>query len=752
MASGARTLLTRRLHTEWAIVALLACLLVAFAARGAWLGALDNRIYDLASGLAAPAADERILIAEIDEASLREFGRWPWPRQVHARGLTLLAGYKPAGTAYDVLFFEPSADDAALGAAIALARPVFLPSVVDDIGSGADLLSGPAPGVADPAVPQSVTQLLPDGDGTIRSAEAALSVNGQPIAQLPTLLARTATSAASATGSAGSAGAQNPPREPDGRFLIAYAGKDAFRRVSFASLAKGEVPPALVRGKLVLVGATAPGLGDKHPVPMAAGSLLPGVEIQANILNTLLGAAAITTPGKWPMTVIALVPLIVLLIGFLRLSPSRNLALATALLLAAPLVSIALLPLARVWVPPCATMAGILMVHALWGWRRLTVANRFLAAEADALMREPGMIAPINASTLLGDTIAVEAARLQAAIAQVRYLRSFIDQVIEQFPGAVLVIGANDKTMLANKAATQMCGDGLLGAPSRAVMSLMVEGTPGNGMPVRDRAGRSLLLSEAVIEGGVRIVSFADITQLQRAANEREELLQFLSHDLRSPNAAIVWLLESGELGGELAGEQVPLPSPLVDQIRGHARHGLRLADSFVQLVRARQRKLANGPVDLGDVAREAADMVTVFARARGTRLTNASQAGEFWVIGDQGMLVRAVINLLENAIKFSPEGEEIIYSVCSRGEDVVFDVAGPGPPMPAGRVADPFALYAEGRVADGRTAEGRGSAGLGLAFVQTTAQRHSGRATYSYRDGYGATFEVVLPRAQPED
>ena len=678
--------------------------------------------------------------------ALREIGRWPWSGQVHVRALTTLAAYKPAGTAYDVLFFEPTADDAALGAAIAKARPVFLPSVIETGETGAPRLAIPAPGIADPAVPQSVAQLLPDGDGTIRSAETALALQGRQIAQLPTLLARRAKAGA-------------PHGEPTGRFLIAYAGKDAFRRVSFASLAKGEVPPALVRGKLVLVGAVVPGLGDMHPVPMAAGSLLSGTEIQANIVNTLLGGTAINAPSGWQMAALALIPLIVLLLAFLRLAPSRNLMLATGLLVAVPTLSIALLPLARLWLPPSATMAGILLVHALWGWRRLTVANRFLIAEADAILREPGVTAPARAAGPSGDVIAAEAARLQAAIAQVRYLRSFISQVIEQFPGAVFVIDAQDKVVLANGAATGQIGDGLLGAPSRAVMSLMLENEPLIGVPVRGRSGRSLLMSEAAIEGSRRIVSFADITELQRAADEREELLQFLSHDLRSPNAAIVWLLESQGLGSKGPetrgletsgiGESQPasLAQPVIEQIRSHARHGLRLADSFVQLVRARRRVLTEEPVDLSDVAREAADMVAAYARARSARLINESEAGELWVLGDQGMLVRAVINLLENAIKFGPEEATIIYSVRQREQDVVFCVAGPGPPMPAGRAPDPFALYAEGRAADGK-----GSVGLGLAFVQTTAQRHRGRATYAFREGYGAVFQIILPRAQLDD
>ena len=139
--------------------------------------------------------------------------------------------------------------------------------------------------------------------------------------------------------------------------------------------------------------------------------------------------------------------------------------------------------------------------------------------------------------------------------------------------------------------------------------------------------------------------------------------------------------------------------------------------------------------------------MSEAYARGGVGRLINGGETGGLWVRGDQGMLVGALINLVDNAIKFGPGGAAIVYSVRLREQHVVFCVEGPGPPMPAGRAPDPFALYAEGRAADGK-----GSVGLGLAFVQTTALRHRGRATYAFREGYGAVFEIVLPTAQLDD
>jgi signal transduction histidine kinase len=184
-----------------------------------------------------------------------------------------------------------------------------------------------------------------------------------------------------------------------------------------------------------------------------------------------------------------------------------------------------------------------------------------------------------------------------------------------------------------------------------------------------------------------------------------------------------------------------------IEQIRLHARHALRLADDFVQLSRARRRPMQPCPIDLCDIAREAADMVWPRAGSRRISVYEGSGGGEIWIMGDRSMVLRAAINLLENAVKFAPVRAVVTYVVEIENERAILSVAGPGPAMPPGRTANPFALYAEGHAADGT-----GSLGLGLAFVQTTALRHDGQVAYSFRDGMGSEFRMIFPLAQGED
>ncbi|KPF91644.1 hypothetical protein IP81_09715 [Novosphingobium sp. AAP83] len=720
-------MLRRRLHFEWFLVAFLACLFVVVASLQSWFGSLDNRIYDLASGLAAPPADERILLVEIDEASLRELGRWPWTRDKHARALQTIARYRPAAIAYDVLFLEASPEDAELHDALITAQPIYLPGIVED---GVDRVVTPPALIATGATKVGISLLLPDSDGIVRRAEKSLLIEGRQVDQLPTFLTHGVKMA-----NAGSLA-------PNERFLIAYNPNHAFRRISFASLTKGEVPANMVAGKFVLVGASAAGMGDFHSVPIAFGSRMAGVEVQANVLNTLLGGTAIATLAPSLMAAIALIPLLILLAAYLRLPPGRNLLLATGLAAGTLLLAVALLPATRLWLPPSATLVGLLLVHGLWGWRRLNAVNGFLISQADALQSEPGVLAGFDSPRVFGDVIEAEAFRLEAVISQVRKLRGFIERVIERHPDALFVVDSQDRVVQRNQAAAGLVGHAAIGQPISEVIDAVSPEAAVVGLPLRGHSGRWLLMAETTVDNRHRIVSFTDITELQRAGEERDDLLQFLSHDLRAPNAATVWLLEAEEMGGE-GQNQTELAKPLRDRIQSNARHALRLADNFVQLVRARRRPLIQQPVDLCDVAREAADMVTAFARTRGATLQNNSDPGELWVLGDHGMLLRAAINLLDNAVKFAPENAVVVYAVKQTDGKAILTVVGPGPSMPQGRQEDPFALYAEGRKAGNQS-----SIGLGLSFVQTTAERHGGKAIYLYHEGYGAEFQMRLPTA----
>lgn len=718
-------MLHRRLHVEWFVVALLAGALAWFGTANQRLSMVDNPLYDQALRLIAPPVDDRILIVEIDEPSLKALGRWPWPREEHARLLDALARYRPAATAYGVLFLDESLQDERLGQALARAGPVYLPALVDRSGPAVERQL-PPPAIAAGAAGFGSIDLEPDDDGVIRAMPQVPARNDRALPPLYWLLGpRIASDTA-----------------PQAR--IAYARRGDFRRISFASLAAGEVPPALVRDKLLLVGATAPGLGNQQPVPRMAGGLLSGVEIEANLLNTHLQGAAIRPLRQAQAAALALLPLLVLMAGFLRLPPSGNFWLALGLAGGTAMASLWLLLASHVWFPPAGAIAGLLVAHVLWGWRRLTVIANFVLARTVALGREPGLALASPKPGRGGDRVSRDAEHLASLIEQLRALRAFVAEAVEWLPAAICVVDADGRIVLGNRAAAALFGKELVGRPIAEVAARLYP-VPGNDNGLlRDAEGRFFMPESADFSGDFRIFSYADVTDLQRIAEERDDILQFLSHDIRSPNAAIVTLLDTEQLGGSSGA--LPAASTL-DAIRRHARHALKLADDFVQLSRARRRLVAPEPVDLCDVAREAADMV--WPRARRKRITVRDECveGEIWVMGDRSLILRAALNLLENAVKFAPEAETVRFGVTSADDRAILMVSGPGPEMPPGRMANPFALYAEGRAADET-----GSLGLGLAFVQTIVQRHDGKVTYVHHRGYGAQFTVALPLAQPED
>jgi signal transduction histidine kinase len=411
------------------------------------------------------------------------------------------------------------------------------------------------------------------------------------------------------------------------------------------------------------------------------------------------------------------------------------------------IASMALVPLAHVWLPPGAALLGIILVPMLWGWRRLAAVSQFVRRQAAMLQAEPGITFHRVARPAMTDRIAQEANQLQDIISQLRSLRQFAADVIERLPDATLVTDEHEMIVLANQAADRLFGGDVQGQRLDDFLGRVCDGAINDGQRITLAGGQTLVMTDAPLSTGGRIVRLADMTDLQRATDEREEVLQFLTHDLRSPHAAILTLLETRPgSAAQPAGSAGPLTPTVVERVRSHARHGLRLADDFVQLARARRRPIAPEPVDLCDIAREAVDMVWPRAVERSIRIEDDSDAGELWVMGDHAMLLRAAVNLLDNAVKFAPEGATIAMAVRADKGQVRLVVRGPGPEMPPGRAARPFALYAEGRDVGGRV-----SIGLGLAFVQATAVRHRGEAQYHHEPGYGATFSVTLPLAEED-
>ena len=118
-----------RLAIEWMVIGLLASALVSFAYYWRGTDAFDNLLYDRLSATARPSADPDILIVTIDDSSLRAIGKWPWPRDTHARVMETLQKAKPRSITLDVLLSETSMGngDSDLATAMAGPTPVIMP-------------------------------------------------------------------------------------------------------------------------------------------------------------------------------------------------------------------------------------------------------------------------------------------------------------------------------------------------------------------------------------------------------------------------------------------------------------------------------------------------------------------------------------------------------------------------------------------------------------------------------------------------
>jgi signal transduction histidine kinase len=253
------------------------------------------------------------------------------------------------------------------------------------------------------------------------------------------------------------------------------------------------------------------------------------------------------------------------------------------------------------------------------------------------------------------------------------------------------------------------------------------------------------------MHGGTRlIVAVADVAPIKRAERARDELLAFVSHDLRAPATSIALLAEM-----ELAGRGTLAPADLMREVRRLARRTLGLADEFVHVAQATQRPLTPEAVDAAALLAEVAADFRPQAAAAEISLTLAAPALPAFAL-DPALVGRAVGNLLSNAIRHSPAGAEITLSAGLSPEGALcLRVRDQGPGL------TPESLAKLEQLREGLVSRTRGGAGFGLLFVQRVAERHGGRLNALAAEPRGTVFELLLrpvagiselPKVIPED
>lgn len=234
-----------------------------------------------------------ILIIGIDDQTLKELGRWPWPRKIHAELLEKLAKFPPKIVAIDINFSEPSADkkeDEALATALKK-LPVILPVEAQPLLiSGAQFsaknLLEPIPIFKENAAGLAHVNILADKDGVARYFLKEITFQNQKFVSFGEKIFEKSYGYIES----------NPAENLVDKFFpisakrrINFSGEPGhFPIISFQSVFKEEVNLKIFQNKIVLIGVTAPDLRDAVMTPTSEGKAMTGVEMHANILENFI--------------------------------------------------------------------------------------------------------------------------------------------------------------------------------------------------------------------------------------------------------------------------------------------------------------------------------------------------------------------------------------------------------------------------------------------------------------------------------
>ncbi|MBU5613408.1 sensor histidine kinase [Geomonas azotofigens] len=251
------------------------------------------------------------------------------------------------------------------------------------------------------------------------------------------------------------------------------------------------------------------------------------------------------------------------------------------------------------------------------------------------------------------------------------------------------------------------------------------------------------LLEGEKLRGVVAV--FHDISAMKRADRIRRDFVANVSHELRTPVTVIKGYAET-LLSGDLADDPARRDRFLAI-IQNHAERLSSLVRDLLALSELESGELAMQPqsVLIEDAVRQAFLLVAQRAEAKGIAMEWVGNGGAASVMADRGRLDQVLINLLDNAIKYSGTGSTIRVDAAGEGDMVRVSVRDQGIGIPGKDLGRLFERFY--RVDEARSRE-RGGTGLGLSIVKHIVQAHGGGVFVESTPGQGSVFSFTLPRA----
>ena len=236
-----------------------------------------------------------------------------------------------------------------------------------------------------------------------------------------------------------------------------------------------------------------------------------------------------------------------------------------------------------------------------------------------------------------------------------------------------------------------------------------------------------------------------DVSELRRLQRIRAEFIDNLSHELRTPLTTVSLLAETLVREADAAGEAIPpRMRDRIAKIEVETDHLVQMVEELLDLSRIE----SGGPlvmldeVDLGRLAVASVERLRLFAERQGVELRTDVPDAVPAVRGAEDRLGQVMVNLLHNAVKFSPDGGEVTVRVRPAAEEVVVSVEDHGIGIPR---ADQARVFERFYKADKARRRGGGT-GLGLSIARHVIEAHGGHIRVESEEGRGSTFSFALP------
>jgi signal transduction histidine kinase len=239
-------------------------------------------------------------------------------------------------------------------------------------------------------------------------------------------------------------------------------------------------------------------------------------------------------------------------------------------------------------------------------------------------------------------------------------------------------------------------------------------------------------------------VTVRDVTRMKELDRLKSDMLSLMSHELRTPVTSINGFAEL-----LMADDNVPEDArEFLSIIHAESQRVARMLSTFLSVAKLEQKdrqEVFIAPLTLDDVVREAITSFQPVAKRKRIRLVERDGQRLPPVAADRGLITQAVANLVDNAIKYSPERTSVTLSTALEADAVRLTVEDRGygiPPEDQDKVWEKFYRVAR----DGRVKEEE-STGLGLSFVRQVVEQHGGQVFLESAPGHGSKVGFTLPR-----